>query len=67
MISTQPNSLPLPFLFSVISFSAIEHASVGAIAFAILSQWTVSVLLNFQLHRQLRKAGESEFKALTAA
>ncbi|MGL5081826.1 MAG: hypothetical protein ACRC8A_10095, partial [Microcoleaceae cyanobacterium] len=66
VVSAQPHSVPLPFLFSVLSFSAIEHASMGAIAFAILSQWTVSVILNFQLHRHLRQAGASELKTLTA-
>lgn len=67
VLSAEPSSKPVPFLFSVLSFLAIENTTTSSIVLAILGQWTASILLNLQLNRQLRKAGESDSKALLAS
>jgi hypothetical protein len=67
MLSVNPQTAPLIWVFSVIGGSILESASAPTILLSILSQWTVLVLLNLQLKRQLRIAGESASKALLKA
>jgi hypothetical protein len=57
---------PTLWLFSTFPWAGIEHATVTTIGLVLLAEWSVLVLLNFQLTRQLRRAGESESKALFA-
>ncbi len=57
---------PTPWLFSTFPWLGIEQAATTTIFLALLSEWGVLVLLNLQLTRQLRRAGESASKALFA-
>jgi hypothetical protein len=54
------------WLFSAFPFVALEFASMPAIAFSILGYLSVFTLLMARQTRQLKKAGESELKALMA-
>ncbi len=67
VLSAEPTSKPVPFLFSILSFLAIENTTTSSIFLAIMGQWTASILLNLQLTRKLRQAGESDSKALLAS
>ncbi|MEO6863357.1 MAG: hypothetical protein ABI180_17760 [Microcoleus sp.] len=67
MLSVNPQTAPLIWVFSVIGGSILESASAPTILLSILGQWSVLVLLNLQLKRQLRIAGESASKALLKA
>ncbi|MCW6049712.1 hypothetical protein K4039_06355 [Lyngbya sp. CCAP 1446/10] len=70
MLSLTPEKAPfiwLSLVFPVFGSSALESASGHTILLSILGQWTVLVLLNLQLRRQLRIAGESASKALLKA
>ncbi|MEG4285896.1 hypothetical protein QUB68_22450 [Microcoleus sp. A006_D1] len=67
MLSVTPEKAPLIWVFSVFGGSILESASAHTILLSILGQWTVLVLLNLQLKRQLRLAGESASKALLKA
>ncbi|MEH2162138.1 MAG: ABC transporter permease [Nostoc sp.] len=55
---------PTIWLFSTFPWAAIEHTSATTIFMALLAQLSVLTLLNFQLTRQVRLAGESATKAL---
>jgi hypothetical protein len=63
-VSTFEN--PNLWLFSTFPWAGIEHAATTTIGMALLGEWAVLVLLNFQLTRKLRLAGESATKALLA-
>jgi len=67
MLSVNPQTAPLIWVFSVVGGSILESASAHTIFLSILGQWTVLVLMNLQLRRQLRLAGESASKALLRA
>ncbi len=54
------------WLFSTFPWPGLERATTTTMFMALLSQWGVVVLLNLQLTRQLRQAGESASKALFA-
>ncbi|MEG3848224.1 hypothetical protein QT971_16540 [Microcoleus sp. herbarium19] len=58
-------SSTFPIFWSFVHY--IGSGTETAIVFAILSQWTVLVLLNFKLRSQLKLAGESASKALLKA
>ena len=60
--------VPIYWMFAVFggAFWAIGEASAIGIFMAILGQWSMLGLLNFQLTRQLRKLGESHSQALLA-
>ncbi|MDY6805450.1 MAG: hypothetical protein SXA11_16805 [Cyanobacteriota bacterium] len=66
-LSVQPYSMAMPFLFTALSFTAVKEATATSIFVAILSQFSVLVLLNLRLKQQLLKAGESASKALLKA
>lgn len=64
--------LVLPPILELWSFSlrpalALSQTGLSAIALTVLVEWTAIVLLNVQMHRQLKKAGESTTKALLNA
>ncbi|MBZ8182791.1 ABC transporter permease [Oscillatoria salina] len=59
-----PTIAPGVWLFSFVPVVATEYAKTATILLAILGEWTAIVLLNFQMTKQLQKAGESETKAL---
>ncbi|MEB3282002.1 MAG: hypothetical protein VKK42_24090 [Lyngbya sp.] len=60
----EPHQESFPFLFSPLSFVTVQYATVPLILTTIISQSLVTILLNLQLTRQLKKAGESTSKAL---
>jgi ABC-2 family transporter protein len=62
-ISNQQNIL---WLFSSTPWYGIEHSAATTIFMATLANFTVLALLNFQLTRQVKLAGESATKALLA-
>jgi hypothetical protein len=68
MLSLHLDKAPLIWLFSVFpafgSLEALNNGSATSIFLPVLGQWTVLVLLNLKLTRQLRIAGESATKAL---
>ncbi|MFS0513422.1 ABC transporter permease subunit [Nostoc sp. UIC 10607] len=57
---------PNVWLFSTFPWAAIEYAGTTTIFMALLAELSVLALLNFQLTRQVRLAGESATKALLA-
>ena len=63
-LSVETYSMPVPFLFTAISFAAVKETTATSIFVALLSQFSVLVLLNLRLRQQLLKAGESASKAL---
>ncbi|WP_373534060.1 hypothetical protein [Microcoleus sp.] len=67
MLSLTPEKAPFMWLFSVLGGLIVGSASPHTIFLSILGQWTVLVLLNLQLKRQLRIAGESTSKQLLRA
>jgi len=58
---------PTLWLFSTLPWVGIEQAATTTMFMALLSEWAVLVLLNLQLTRQLRSAGESASKTLFAS
>ncbi|MDP5018992.1 MAG: ABC transporter permease, partial [Dolichospermum sp.] len=61
-----PSENPTLWLFSTFPWAAIEYAGTTTIFMALLADFTVVALLNFQLNRQVRVLGESATKALLA-
>jgi hypothetical protein len=57
---------PAIWLFSTFPWSAIQYSGATTIFMAFITQLSVLALLNFQLTRQVRLAGESATKALLA-
>ncbi|WP_373526435.1 ABC transporter permease subunit [Nostoc sp.] len=57
---------PTVWMFTTFPWVAIEHAGLITIFMALLADLSVLALLNFQLTRQVRLAGESATKALLA-
>lgn len=64
VLSVNPEKNPLVFLFSAVPQVGIEYAAGMSVLFAAMAQSLAFGLLNFQLTRQLQKAGESSTKAL---
>ncbi|AFZ57335.1 ABC transporter permease [Anabaena cylindrica FACHB-243] len=57
---------PTIWLFSTFPWAAIEYSEATTIFMALLAEFTVLALLNFQLTRQVNVLGESATKALLA-
>jgi len=57
---------PNAWLFSIYPWAAIQYSGATTIFMAFLAQFSVLALLNFQLTKQVRLAGESATKALLA-
>jgi hypothetical protein len=66
ILGIEPDENATLFLFSTFPWGAIEYASTTTVFMALLGEWSVLLLLNLQLTRQLRLAGESATKALLA-
>ncbi len=62
-----PSKNAIVWLFSTFPWAGVEYASTTTIFMALLGEFSVLVLLNFQLTRQVRLAGESATKALLTA
>lgn len=67
VLSLSPYTMPIAWLFSAFAFAAVESASMATIFASFLGHLCILSLLNIRLARQLKKAGESESKALLAA
>lgn len=63
-IDIAPSKYPTVWLFSTFPWAAIEYSGVTTIFMAFLAELSVLALLNFQLVRRVRLAGESATKAL---
>lgn len=61
-----PSAHATVWLFSSFPWAAIQYSATTTIFMALLADFTVLALLNFQLTRQVRLAGESATKALLA-
>lgn len=66
VFGSTPTEFPFLWLFSMFAFFAFEHVTAMEILVSFLAHLTVFGLLTTHLTRQLRKAGESESKALLA-
>ncbi|MBE9096958.1 hypothetical protein [Tychonema sp. LEGE 07203] len=71
MLSLPPEKAPLIWIFSTFppfgSWWALGSTPAHSALLSVLGQWTVLVLLNLQLRRQLKIAGQSASKALLRA
>jgi hypothetical protein len=63
-LSIQPENNPGVWMFSALPWIAVEHTTGMAVFLAIIGQSLMLGLLNIQLTRQLRQAGESATKAM---
>ncbi|MBD2296459.1 ABC transporter permease [Anabaena sphaerica FACHB-251] len=66
VLGIDPAKNPAVWLFSTFPWGAIEQSSMITIFMALLADFTVVALLNFQFHKQVRVLGESATKALLA-
>ncbi|MDM9380408.1 ABC transporter permease [Chlorogloeopsis sp. ULAP01] len=64
MLGVQPSETPILWLLSTFPWSALEYSTIPTIFIVLLGEFSLLVLLNFQLTRQVRLAGESATKAL---
>lgn len=64
MLHIEPSKYPIVWLFSTFPWVSLEYASTPTIFMALLAEFSVLVLLNFHLKKQIRLAGESATKAL---
>ncbi|NEO05398.1 ABC transporter permease subunit [Moorena sp. SIO3I8] len=62
--SMDPYETPALWLFSAFHWTSLQHATASSVFLAIIGQSLALTLLNVQLGRQLRQAGESTTKAL---
>lgn len=67
MLSLYPHAAPIAWLFSAFAIAAVESASLPMIFVSFLGHLSILSLLNIRIARQLKKAGESESKALLSA
>jgi hypothetical protein len=63
-LSIHPENNPGVWMFSAFPWVAVEHTTGMAVFLAIIGQSLMLGLLNIQLTRQLRQAGESSTKAM---
>ncbi len=66
LMSATPDKAPLLWLFSILPWLALEHASATTVFLAFFAHWSVLGLLSAVLTRKLQRAGESASKALLA-
>ncbi|MFQ4144822.1 ABC transporter permease subunit [Chlorogloeopsis sp. ULAP02] len=64
MLGIQPREAPILWLVSTFPWNALEYTTIPTIFIALLGEFSLLILLNFQLIRQVRLAGESATKAL---
>ncbi len=68
ILQLYPDKAPLAWLFSIGAFAALQSGlSTTAVLTAFLGHLGILSLLSLRLTQQLRRAGESELKALMAA
>ncbi|MBE9126277.1 MULTISPECIES: ABC transporter permease [unclassified Coleofasciculus] len=63
-LSISPSREPAVWLFSAFPWASVEYAAGTSVLVALIGQSLAVALLNLQLTRQLRQAGESSTKAL---
>jgi ABC-type Na+ efflux pump permease subunit len=63
-LSMYPSKNATLWLFSSFPWASVEYASTTTIFLALLTEFSVLVLLNFQLTKRVKLAGESATKAL---
>ncbi len=63
-LSFYPSQVPAAWLFSAFALAALGNTSMTMVFTSFLTHLGVLTLLTTRLSRQLRKAGESETKAL---
>ncbi|NWF59718.1 MAG: ABC transporter permease subunit [Fischerella sp.] len=66
MLGVQASETPILWLFSSFPWTGLEYATTTTVFMALLGELSVLVLLNLQLIRQVKLAGESATKALLA-
>ena len=66
VLGISPSENPTLWLFSTCPWLAIQYSETTTIFMALLADFTVVALLNFQLNRQVRVLGESATKVLLA-
>jgi len=66
VLSINDSQNPTLWIFSTFPWIGIENATTTTVFMALLSQWSILVLLNLKLTQQLQRAGESASKALFA-
>lgn len=66
ILGIEPMENATLWLVSTFPWAAIEHAATTTGLMVLLGEWTVLVLLNVRLTRQLQRAGESHIKAVLA-
>jgi hypothetical protein len=54
------------YVWSILSFVSLSSATTSSILISLMSQGLMIILCNLQLKRLLKKAGESELKALAS-
>ena len=64
ILAISPYENPALWLFSSFPWVGLEHGAATTVFLALLGQGIVLILLNLQLTRQLKQAGESTTKAL---
>ncbi|MGA7938213.1 MAG: hypothetical protein WCA35_31980 [Kovacikia sp.] len=67
VLSFSPSQVPIAWLFSAFALLALTHTSMTTVFASFLAHLGILALLTTRLTRQLRKAGESETKALLAS
>ncbi len=66
VLGVSPSENPTLWLFSTFPWAAIQYSETTTIFMALLADFTILALLNFQLNRQVKVLGESATKALLA-
>ncbi|MBH8555101.1 ABC transporter permease [Nostocaceae cyanobacterium CENA357] len=64
LLGVAPNKNSIAWLFSTFPWAGIEHSAATTVFMALLAELSVFALLNFQLTKQVKLAGESATKAL---
>ena len=67
VLGISPSQHPILWLFSTCPWAAIEYTQTTTIFMALLADFTVVALLNFQLNRQVKVLEKSATKALLTA
>ncbi len=67
MLSFYPAQIPIAWLFSAFPLVALNHATAMEICLSFLAHVGLLTTLSLQLHHRLKKAGESEMKALMSS
>ncbi|MDJ0798779.1 MAG: ABC transporter permease [Calothrix sp. MO_167.B12] len=64
LLRIYPEKYPTVWLFSTFPWAGLEDLAVVSVFSALIFEFGVLVLLNFNLHKQVKLAGESASKAL---